>query len=125
MLKGYLLSKMDSDDKKIELNELWKKRITELREIFKEEDLEFFKSWLRSKYAQTIRPGKKGSANEDFEKIASRFHSWVRDNKNPYSIHVCFCSTQRNNTHTTYTHTRMCTCMIITIDCLHKSGKIQ
>jgi len=24
---------------------------------------------------------KKGSANEDFEKIASRFHSWVRDNK--------------------------------------------
>jgi len=81
ILKGYLLSKLDSDDKKIELNELWKKRITELREISKEEDLEFFKSWLRAKYAKTIRPGKKGSANEDFEKIASQFHSWVRDNK--------------------------------------------
>ena len=41
MLKGYLLSKVDSDEKKIELNELWKKRISQLREITKEEDLEF------------------------------------------------------------------------------------
>ena len=81
MLKGYLLSNLDSDENKIKLNELWKKRITELREIHKEEDMEFFKAWLRAKYADTIRQGKKGSENEDFEKIALRFHSWVRDNK--------------------------------------------
>lgn len=27
-----------------------------------------------------IRPGKAGSQNEDFEKIGTRFHNWVRDN---------------------------------------------
>jgi len=43
--------------------------------------MEFFKAWLRAKYAETIRPGRKGAANEDFEKIGTRFHSWVRDNK--------------------------------------------
>ena len=82
MLKGYLLSNLNSDENKIKLNELWKERITDLREIDKEEDMEFFKAWLRAKYAKSIRLGKKGSENEDFEKIASRFHSWVRDNKN-------------------------------------------
>ena len=81
MLKGYLLSNLDSDENKIKLNELWKKRIFDLREIGKEEDMEFFKAWLRAKYAESIRPGKKGAENEDFEKIALRFHSWVRDNK--------------------------------------------
>lgn len=81
MLKGYLLSNVESPDKKLELNELWKKRISEIRAHDKEEDLEFFKAWLRSKYAETIRTGKKGAENEDFEKISTRFHSWVRDNK--------------------------------------------
>ena len=80
MLKGYLLSNLDSDESKIKLNELWKKRIADLRERSKEEDTEFFKAWLRAKYAESIRPGKKGAENEDFEKIALRFHSWVRDN---------------------------------------------
>lgn len=82
MLKGYLLSNVEAPEKKIELNELWKNRMSELHNIDKEGDLEFFKSWLRAKYAETIRPGKKGAENEDFEKISTRFHSWVRDNKN-------------------------------------------
>ena len=81
MLKGYLLSNLNSDENKTKLNDLWKKRIADLREIDKEEDAEFFKSWLRAKYAESMRIGKKGSENEDFEKIASRFHSWVRDKK--------------------------------------------
>ena len=82
MLKGYLLSNLDTDENKRKLNDLWKKRISNLRDIGKEEDMEFFKAWLRAKYADSIRPRKKGAENEDFEKIASRFHSWVRDNKN-------------------------------------------
>ncbi|MCE9653556.1 MAG: DUF262 domain-containing protein [Nitrosarchaeum sp.] len=82
MLKGYLLSNVESPEKKIALNELWKNRMADLHDIDKEKDLEFFKSWLRAKYAETIRPGKKGAENEDFEKISTRFHSWVRDNKN-------------------------------------------
>jgi len=80
MLKGYLLSKISDKDKKQEINDLWKKRILKINEIGRDEDLEFFKIWLRAKYAETIRPGRKGAANEDFEKIGTRFHSWVRDN---------------------------------------------
>jgi len=81
MLKGYLISNVESQDEKFKLNELWKNRIFELKKFDDEEDLEFFKAWLRARYADTIRQTKKGAENEDFEKIATRFHSWVRDNK--------------------------------------------
>jgi len=73
-----LLSKVPKEYK-TELNILWRKRIGELHEIYKTEDLEFFKAWLRAKYADTIRPGRKGAANEDFEKVGTSFHSWVKD----------------------------------------------
>ena len=51
-----------------------------LKAYDKDEDQRFFQSWLRARYADSIRPGKAGSKNEDFEKIGTRFHSWVRDN---------------------------------------------
>lgn len=81
MLKGYLLSKVPHNQK-TDLNSLWKKRIRELHEYDKTEDLEFFRAWLRAKYADTIRPGKKGAANEDFEKIGTSFHTWVKEKLN-------------------------------------------
>jgi len=81
MLKGFVLSSIKDIGQKHRINELWKEDVSNLKRISKEEDLEFFKSWLRAKFAETIRPGKKGAANEDFEKIGTRFHSWVRDNK--------------------------------------------
>lgn len=81
MLKGYLLSKIKDAKKKNELNTYWKERIAELRRFWPNEleDQDFFKAWLRAKYAETIRPGKKGSSNEDFEKIGTYFHTWVKD----------------------------------------------
>lgn len=81
MLKGYLLSKIKEAKKKNELNADWKERIAELRRFWPNEleDQDFFKAWLRAKYAETIRPGKKGSSNEDFEKIGTYFHTWVKD----------------------------------------------
>ncbi len=86
MLKGYLLSNLKDDDKKEDLNEKWRENITELHKIDKEEDLSFFKNWLRGKYATTLRSGSKGAANEDFEKIGTRFHNWVRDNKDKIGL---------------------------------------
>jgi len=79
MLKGYLLSKTKDAKKKNELNLKWKKRVAELHEYSQQEDLEFFKAWFRAKYAVSIRPGKKGSLNEDFEKIGTYFHTWLKD----------------------------------------------
>ncbi|MHA1828360.1 MAG: GmrSD restriction endonuclease domain-containing protein [Candidatus Heimdallarchaeaceae archaeon] len=86
MLKGYILSNVGDDNNKRKLNQIWKNEISEINKIDKEEDLEFFKAWLRAKYADTIRLGRKGAANEDFEKIGTRFHSWVRDNKERLSL---------------------------------------
>jgi len=79
MLKGYILSNVN--EKKDELNKKWNEEILKLKNISKEEDLEFFKAWLRAKYAESIRPGRKGAENEDFEKIGTRFHLWFKENK--------------------------------------------
>ncbi|MFO7853449.1 MAG: DUF262 domain-containing protein, partial [Bacteroidales bacterium] len=80
MLKGFILSKFNDRSKRHRANEFWKKSMQELHEFDKDEDLRFFQAWLRGQYAESIRPGKAGSKNEDFEKIGTRFHSWVRDN---------------------------------------------
>ncbi len=80
MLKGFILSRFNRPQTRQQANALWKKVIQNLNQYEKDEDLRFFQSWLRAKYAETIRPGKAGSKNEDFEKIGTRFHAWVRDN---------------------------------------------
>lgn len=80
MLKGYLLSRFKDNELRRTTNDFWKKSIITLQTIDKEEDQRFIQSWLRAKYAITIRPGKAGSKNEDFEKIGTRFHNWFRDN---------------------------------------------
>ncbi len=80
MLKGYLLSKTRTQEQRDQINVVWKKEIKDLHELWNEADISFFQSWLRAKYAITIRPGKVGAANEDFEKIGTRFHTWVKDN---------------------------------------------
>ncbi|KMQ74384.1 GmrSD restriction endonuclease domain-containing protein [Marinobacter subterrani] len=80
MLKGYILSRFESTEKRKKSNDFWKQAMLELKSYDKDEDQRFFQSWLRARYAESIRPGKAGSKNEDFEKIGTRFHSWVRDN---------------------------------------------
>jgi len=80
MLKGFILSRFNQPAKRIKANDDWKKAIEILKTFDANEDQTFFQAWLRASYADTIRPGKAGSQNEDFEKIGTRFHSWVRDN---------------------------------------------
>jgi uncharacterized protein with ParB-like and HNH nuclease domain len=80
MLKGYLLSRFTEFKDRERANRFWKEAIQRLHQYSKDEDQTFFQAWLRSQYADTIRQGKAGSSNEDFEKIGTRFHSWFRDN---------------------------------------------
>lgn len=80
MLKGYILSRFTETKDREKANRFWKESIQELHNHSKEEDQKFFQAWMRSQYAETIRQGKAGSSNEDFEKIGTRFHSWFRDN---------------------------------------------
>jgi uncharacterized protein with ParB-like and HNH nuclease domain len=80
MLKGYILTRFKEAKDREQANRFWKESIQSLHRHSKEEDQKFFQAWLRSQYADTIRQGKAGSSNEDFEKIGTRFHSWFRDN---------------------------------------------
>jgi len=87
MLKGYLLSKINDVDKSYELNDLWKNRILEIKNnVGFEADLDFFRSWLRSQYAESIRPTKQGAVNEDFELIGTQFHTWVKKKTNDLGL---------------------------------------
>ena len=86
MLKGYLLANINSPnaawmhDRKTEANSVWKRVIRDLLSLDSGEDEDFFKAWLRAKYANSIRERKKYATNQDFENI-NKFHRWTRDNR--------------------------------------------
>ena len=80
MLKGYLLANM-AQHRRIQANELWRKRIQKLTEESDDHGADFFKSWLRSQYATRIRERRKGATPEDFDRIGTEFHRWVRDTR--------------------------------------------
>jgi uncharacterized protein with ParB-like and HNH nuclease domain len=78
MLKGYLLANMD-ESRRVPVNTLWRERIRKLNDAGKEVEPDFFKAWLRSQYAQKIRERKRNARPEDFDRIGTEFHRWVRD----------------------------------------------
>ena len=80
MLKGYLLANITDNSGRAQSDHVWKEQIGKLRELGKEEDADCIKSWLRSKYAGKIRERRTGANPEDFDKIGTEFHRWVRDN---------------------------------------------
>jgi hypothetical protein len=93
MLKGYLLASITDATKRAEANKeikLWllnfAKRDSE-RDT-KETEADFFKAWLRAKYAGDIRERKKGAKPEDFDLIGTEYHRWVRTNQELVGLSV-------------------------------------
>lgn len=82
ILKAYILSKINDDGRSEEMNEFWRTRVSELKHVAynEEADLAFFRAWLRSKYAQTIRQ-QSGNQAEDFEMIGSHFTNWFKNHR--------------------------------------------
>jgi hypothetical protein len=82
MLKSHLLSRVGTEDgeEKRQLNEFWKERIEALVRLGREEDADAIKAWLRARYAQTTREREAGAQPQDFDRIGTEFHRWVRDN---------------------------------------------
>ena len=80
MLKGYLLAQIDDTKKRNAAVTIWKKQIQEFNKFEKEKDLEsdFVKAWFRSQYAEKIRERKRGATPQDFDKIGTEFHRWLR-----------------------------------------------
>lgn len=78
MLKGYLLANID-EAKRTAANTRWRDRIRALNDAGKEVEADCFKAWLRSQHATKIRERKKGAKAEDFDRIGTEFHRWLRD----------------------------------------------
>ena len=78
MLKGFLLASMQ-EDKRTLANALWRTRIRELNDAGKEVEPDCFKAWFRSQYATKIRERKSGAKPENFDRIGTEFHRWLKD----------------------------------------------
>lgn len=87
MMKGFITQKV-ADGDKVMVNHKWQDNISRIKRasnldtsgIVNTEDVEFISVWLRAKYAETLREGKRGASDEDFELLGEKFHTWVRDN---------------------------------------------
>lgn len=86
MLKGYLLANISDSQVKTRVNGNWKRTIDRLTRFGKDEDADFFKAWLRSQRAKTIRERKKDATPGDFDRIGTEFHRWVRDNRDELGL---------------------------------------
>lgn len=83
MLKGYLLASITDAAKRAEANKEIKHWLLafarrDSERDTRESEADFFKAWLRAKYAQDIRERKKGAKPEDFDLIGTEYHRWVR-----------------------------------------------
>lgn len=78
MLKGYLLANITDPVRRNSANQLWRKQVTSLQDIGKEEDADAIKAWLRSQHARSIRERTRGATPRDFDLIGTEFHRWVR-----------------------------------------------
>lgn len=86
MLKGFLLANISDEEKRNASAENWKRWLGRFRSISKDDEPNFFKAWLRSQYADTIRERKRAAKPEDFDLLGTEFHRWVRDYKDKIGL---------------------------------------
>ena len=87
MMKAYVMQQITESDR-ITVNHRWQENINRIKNassynssgVVNTEDVEFISTWLRAKYALTLREGKRGAKDEDFELLGEKFHTWVRGN---------------------------------------------
>ncbi len=87
MMKAYVMQQITEEDR-YPVNQRWQDNINRIKStssydtsgVVNTEDVEFISTWLRAKYAQTLREGKLGASDEDFELLGEKFHAWVRSN---------------------------------------------
>ena len=87
MMKAYVMQQIAEADRTT-VNHCWQDNINRIKAassydssgVVNTEDVEFISTWLRSNYAETLREGKQGASDEDFELLGEKFHTWVRSN---------------------------------------------
>jgi hypothetical protein len=78
MLKGYLLANMEEGKPRTTANDIWRKRLRTLDDHADDASSDFLKTWLRSQYSTKIRERRKGARPEDWDRIGTEFHRWLR-----------------------------------------------
>ncbi|MGB3901239.1 MAG: DUF1524 domain-containing protein [Mesorhizobium sp.] len=86
LLKGHLLSNIDDKQMNNDANSKWSECIKTLRDLGRDEDGVFFKTWLRAQYANTSRGKSRGDAPADFEILGDAYHRWVADNSDTIGL---------------------------------------
>ena len=87
MLKGYLLSNIKIPEHRIAAEKSWRQTILKLFELGRNEDSTFIKTWLRAKYAESVRGGgNKNTTNQDYENISPNFYKWVRNEQDKIGL---------------------------------------
>lgn len=83
MLKAYLLAPISTAEARSRANKSWRDIVQSLNnsgdDSHSDRDVDFFKAWLRSQYADSMRERKVDSRDRDWELIGSTYHRWVRD----------------------------------------------
>ncbi len=78
MLKGYLLANIDDGVPRANANDLWRSRMRRLDDLGEGLSADFLKTWLRSQYSTKIRERKKDAKPQDWDRIGTEFHRWLR-----------------------------------------------
>jgi len=81
MLKGFLLANITDETKRTTAAQTWKECTQDLADLGNDEVADFFKAWLRSQYANTIRERKKHAKAQDFDQLGTEFHRWIRSHR--------------------------------------------
>ena len=78
MLKGYLLANMDDGGLRTKANDVWRRQLRALDDRADDAASDFLKTWLRSQHSTKIRERRKGARPEDWDRIGTEFHRWLR-----------------------------------------------
>ena len=86
MMKAYVMQQIIEADRAV-VNRRWQDNMNRIKNassydtsgVVNTEDVEFISTWLRANFAQTLREGKRGASDEDFELLGEKFHTWVRN----------------------------------------------
>lgn len=87
MLKGYLLANITLDDRRKVASDEWKSLLRKLQDLNGDAESDFFKAWIRSQYAESIRDRRKGAKPKDYDLIGTEFHRWVKDEADTVGLH--------------------------------------
>jgi len=79
MVKGYLLANTEEGERRDRANALWRRRLKDLDNSADDAGADFLKTWLRSRYSTKIRERRRGARAEDWDRIGTEFHRWLRE----------------------------------------------